>query len=278
MVVFWTKNPKPIIPLLSRLDKQNIGYYFLFTLNDYEKEGFEPNLPPLEERIQTFQRLAEKIGKKRVIWRFDPLILTRELTEQKLIGRIQHIGDVLHPYTDKLIFSFIQVSPYRKVQQKLAEETRWFSIENPQSAEFSDLQKLNVARRIKALTEGWNIQAASCAEPLQLENTGIEPSKCVDDRLMAELYPNDEILMHFLRTGTFSQANQKTLFAGQAPGKQSLKDPGQRKECRCIPSKDIGQYNTCPHLCAYCYANASRKSTLNNHQKHHSGYESILKK
>lgn len=276
MVVFWTKNPRPIMPLLSRLDKQNIGYYFLFTLNDYEKEGFEPNLPVLNERIETFKRLAEKIGKKRVIWRFDPLILTRELTEQKLIRRIQQLGDALHPYTEKLVFSFIQVSPYRKVQKKLAQETRWFRHENPQNAEFSDLQKIQFAQEIKALTEGWNIRAASCAEPLKLENYGIEPNKCIDDELMEELYPNDEILMDFLRTGAFSKAKQKNLFAGQTSGKQALKDPGQRKECRCVPSKDIGKYNTCPHLCAYCYANASGKSTLKNHQKHHFSHESIL--
>ena len=90
VVVFWTKNPKPIIPYLSELDKRGIHYYFQITLNDYEREGFEPNVPPLKERIETFKQLSKLIGKEKVIWRFDPLILTSELTSRKLLNRIYH--------------------------------------------------------------------------------------------------------------------------------------------------------------------------------------------
>lgn len=76
MIVFWSKNPKP---LLERLDEvEALGfrqYYFQFTLNDYVREGLEPNVPPVAERIDTFKRLADRIGKERVIWRFDPLML-----------------------------------------------------------------------------------------------------------------------------------------------------------------------------------------------------------
>ena len=76
LIVFWSKNPKP---LLERLDEvEALGfrqYYFQFTLNDYVREELEPNVPPVAERINTFKRLADRIGKERVIWRFDPLML-----------------------------------------------------------------------------------------------------------------------------------------------------------------------------------------------------------
>ena len=80
VVVFWSKNPQPIIPYLKELDDRGIHYYFHFTLNDYEQEGFEPNVPPLRERIETFKSLSGRIGKEKVIWRFDPLIVTPTLT------------------------------------------------------------------------------------------------------------------------------------------------------------------------------------------------------
>ena len=75
-IVFWTKNPKLILPYLHELDRRGIHYYFQFTLNDYVSEGFEPNVPSVTQRVETFRELSEMIGKERVIWRFDPLIMT----------------------------------------------------------------------------------------------------------------------------------------------------------------------------------------------------------
>ena len=88
VVVFWTKNPEPIIPYLSELDKRGIHYYFQVTLNDYMQEGFEPNVPPVAKRIETFKKLSQMIGKEKVIWRFDPLIVTPQLTPRMLLTRI----------------------------------------------------------------------------------------------------------------------------------------------------------------------------------------------
>ncbi len=100
VVVFWTKNPKPIMPYLHILDEMGIHYYFQVTLNDYIKEGFEPNVPSVEERIETFKRLSDKIGKEKVIWRFDPLIITPTIGPRELLTRIWHIGNKLKGYTN----------------------------------------------------------------------------------------------------------------------------------------------------------------------------------
>ena len=88
VIVFWTKNPAPIIPYLPELDKRGIHYYFQVTLNDYVKEGFEPNVPSVEERVETFKALSNLIGKEKVIWRFDPLIITPSIGPRELLTRI----------------------------------------------------------------------------------------------------------------------------------------------------------------------------------------------
>ena len=108
---------------MPELDKRGIQYYFQVTLNDYEREGFEPNVPSLTHRIEVFKRLSDKIGKEKVIWRFDPLVLTELLTPRQLLTKIYHIGNELKGYTDKLVFSFIDVKAYRKVQNNLVKET-----------------------------------------------------------------------------------------------------------------------------------------------------------
>ena len=99
VIVFWTKNPRPIFPYLNTLDCRGIHYYFQVTLNDYEKENFEPNVPPLAERIETFKELSRRVGKDKVIWRFDPLIVTSGIAPRELLRRIWRIGNALKGYT-----------------------------------------------------------------------------------------------------------------------------------------------------------------------------------
>src|SRR5690554_6821595 len=106
VVVFWTKNPKPMFKHLEFLNEQVKNYYFQFSLNDYDKEGYEGKVPKLEQRIQTFKDLSDRIGKERVIWRFDPLLLTKEIDVKELLRRIENIGNQLYSYTNRLVFSF----------------------------------------------------------------------------------------------------------------------------------------------------------------------------
>ena len=99
VIVFWTKNPAPIIPYLPELDKRGIHYYFQVTLNDYVKEGFEPNVPSVDKRVETFKTLSNLIGKEKVIWRFDPLIITPNISTRELLTRIWNIGNKLKGLT-----------------------------------------------------------------------------------------------------------------------------------------------------------------------------------
>ena len=281
VVVFWTKNPKPLIPLLHELDERGIHYYFQFTLNDYENEGFEPNVPSVEQRIETFKELSQKIGKERVIWRFDPLVLTENLTPRQLLTKIYHIGNELKGYTDKLVFSFIDVKAYRKVQNNLVKETPFFNKENVVSAEPEGEKRQELIEGLVKLREhwkgeGWNLQLATCAEDIDLEHYNIVHNKCIDGDLMERIFSDDKELVYYLKTGKLPERN---LFGNipEFPAKpKNLKDKGQRKICGCMESKDIGMYNTCSHFCVYCYANTSKELVINNRSKHSDNSESII--
>jgi hypothetical protein len=282
VVVFWTKDPEPMIEYLPELDKRGINYYFQVTLNDYEQEGFEPNIPSLRHRIEVFKHLSDKIGKEKVIWRFDPLVLTDHLTPRQLLTRIYHVGNELKGYTEKLVFSFIDVKAYRKVQNNLVKETPFFSKENVGTAEPEEEQRFELVNGLAKLrehwkSEGWNLTLATCAEEIDLKSYGIEHNHCIDGELMERLFGDDKELVYYLRTGKLPEIGG--LFKSEIeipPVGKYLKDKGQRKFCGCMISKDIGMYNTCRHLCVYCYANTSKELVLKNMEKHHDDSESII--
>lgn len=283
VVVFWTKDPEPMIEYLPELDKRGIHYYFQVTLNDYEHEGFEPNVPALQHRIEVFKRLSDKIGKERVIWRFDPLVLTAQLSPRQLLNKIYHVGNQLKGYTDKLVFSFIDVKAYRKVQNNLIKETPFFTRENVEKAEPEGDKRIELVEGLVKLrehwkNEGWDLTLATCAEEINLDFYGIEHNRCIDGELMERIFSKDKELVYYLRTGKLPETSgglfQSELIIPSAI--KNLKDKGQRKVCGCMISKDIGMYNTCRHFCVYCYANTSKDCVLKNASQHNENSESII--
>lgn len=273
VVVFWTKNPKPLMPYLHELDERGIHYYFQFTLNDYVAEGFEPKVPGAEQRIDTFRKLSEMIGKERVIWRFDPLIVTPLLSTRDLLTKIWNVGNKLKGYTNKLVFSYIDINSYRKVQNNLVKETTQFSKDSIEQAEMTRQQMEEIAEgltkcRDQWAKEGWKLQLATCGEQIDLDRYGIEHNRCVDGELMKQLWSDDKELLYYLCYGELPSAMFGIDFTQPALTPEKLKDKGQRKVCGCMISKDIGQYNTCLHQCVYCYANTSKEVVQKNWEKH----------
>jgi len=258
-VVFWSKNPKPLIPLLHKLDEKGIGYYIQYTLNDYENEKLERGVPLLTDRIDTFKRLVDQIGFGKVIWRFDPLIMTDKITIDDLLRKVEGIGEQLKGYTEKFVFSFADISSYRRVKTNL--ETSLIKY-----VEFEESTMTEMAKGLSDLNKKWGFQLATCAEKLDLEAYGIEHNRCIDDRLMVKYFSHDFKLMEFLGAkiipADIFNPEPQVVFA------KNNKDKGQRMFCGCIMSKDIGQYNTCPHLCEYCYANSSKAVAVSNHKLH----------
>ena len=281
VVVFWTKNPQPILPYLHELDKRNIHYYFQVTLNDYVKEKFEPNVPPVDERVVVFKKLSDTIGKEKVIWRFDPLIITPTIGPQELLTRIWNIGNKLKGYTDKLVFSFVDVKAYRKVQSNLIKETMLFTKDDVDNAEANHAQRIEIVEGLKRIreawhNEGWNITMATCAEDIDLEMYGIEHNRCIDGELMKRIYADDEELVYYLHTLKWPERDMFGQLPPLPDKVKNVKDSGQRKICGCMVSKDIGMYNTCRHFCVYCYANTNKEIVLRNKDKHNDESESII--
>lgn len=267
VIVFITKNAQPILGYLSELDRLGYRYYFQFTLNDYEEEGLEPHVPPLDERIETFRYLSNRLGKDRVIWRFDPLIVGRNLPVTNLLTKVQRVGEAIHDFTEKLIFSFADIDSYAKVKRNLR-------IAGFDYTEFTPELMEETARGLQYLNRHWGLALASCAEKIDLARFGIKHNCCIDGDLMVKLFSEDKELMRFLG------GEQESLFPDLEPGTKTfqvkLKDKGQREGCGCVPSKDIGHYSTCMHLCKYCYANLSEAEVRKNLQGFQVDGESIV--
>lgn len=228
-IVFWTKDPSPMLNRLHLL--KDYSYYFQFTITPYGKD-IEPNLPSKTEIIDTFLKLSEKIGKKRMIWRYDPILLSAGINVDYHMEHFHNMASQLTEHTEKCIISFIDMYSHNK--RRMADLT----VRPPDEAEMNKL-----AFQLARIAETFNMKAATCAEEIDLADSGIEHGKCVDDRLISEL------------TG-------KNL--------KIAKDKYQRKFCGCVASIDIGEYNTCRHGCRYCYANVNQKKIEKSSFLHHS--------
>jgi hypothetical protein len=239
LIVFWTKNPNPLLPYLSQIDEMGIDYYFNYTLNDYENERLEKNLPSLKNRINSFIELSERTGKEKIIWRFDPVVLLKGHNQQYLIEKIVSIGKELHFYTEKLVFSFLDFH-YKKVQSS-------FKNSGIDIVLFSENEKILFSKELSKQMKPFNLLISTCAEHLDFEKYGVGHNKCIDDELITRLFPGNKVLTELIE---FLQINN------------AIKDKGQRKYCCCIPSKDIGKYDTCLFHCLYCYAVRNKYSPL----------------
>ena len=262
LIVFWSKNPQPLLNnggCLDYLAHKGINCYIQYTLNDYVTEKLERGVPALQERIDTFKRLVDRLGFGKVIWRFDPLILTDQIGVNDLLAKARNIGDQLKGYTEKMVFSYADIRTYRKVQANLEKGAINYR-------EFEEEDMHNIAKGLSSLNSNWGFALATCGEKIDLEQYGIKHNRCVDDDLMIKYFSEDRQLMDFLGV----EIIKGDLFNPDSTiiKRKNNKDKGQRKFCGCIISKDIGEYNTCPHLCEYCYANTSKEAAIRNWQRH----------
>lgn len=219
-IVFWTKNPADMLTR-HRADLQNlqIPFYFQFTVNSYNKL-IEPNVPEKKLVFDTFAELSSLCGKERVIWRYDPIIITETLSADYHCKYFEYIAKKLAPYTNKCVMSFVDM--YKKTQKNMSGipcEALTFE------------GQIELSKRLLQIANTYGLELVTCAEQIDLTNIGIAHGKCVDPELIAHLCGGTVMLR---------------------------KDKNQRPECGCVDSIDIGAYNTCLHGCKYCYANFSQ--------------------
>jgi len=226
-IVFWTKNPVPMINRLGEL--KDYMYYFQFTITLYGDE-VEPGIPDKNKIIlPAFKRLSDLIGADRVIWRYDPIMISEHYSPDYHIRAFEKIVAELCAYTEKVTISFIDEG-YRGVKSKEL-------LLLPFSAE----TQISLSTKLAEIAHGHGLAIDTCAEKIDLKQFGIAHARCIDGKLLSKL-------LH-------------------CPLNVD-KDKNQRIECGCAVSIDIGMYNTCYNGCRYCYANHSPNKVLGNFEKH----------
>ena len=216
-IVFWTKNP---VPMLSRLGElEPYPYYFQFTLTAYGRD-VEPNLPGKNGvLIPAFQELSRMAGRERVVWRYDPIFLSDRYTVEYHCRYFRVLAAKLGEYTEKCTVSFLDF--YRSTARNM----RSLHIR-----EMTAAQQREMMEQFSEIAGEYGLYIDTCSEAISLEDLGISHASCVDRERLE-------------RIGGYR------LKAGR--------DRNQREECGCAASVDIGAYDTCGNGCLYCYATDS---------------------
>ena len=227
-IVFWTKNPLPMMERLDELEAYN--YYFQFTLTGYGND-VERNLPNKKTSvIPIFQELSNKIGKEKVVWRYDPIFFSNRYNVQYHLKAFRSIAEALSGYTEKCVISFLDIYPKNKK-----------NMDNLLSYDLSDSELREFAKELRIIEKKNHIKIGICSEKVDLDEYGINHNSCIDKELIEKII------------GCKLKIN---------------KDKNQRIECGCVESVEVGTYNTCKNGCVYCYANYSAKSVESNFQKY----------
>jgi len=241
-IVFWTRDPRPLLQHLSILDAEGYRYYFLITLLNNPRY-IDPFAPPVKTSIDTFRRLSDMIGPRRVVWRYDPILLSTATEPHFHKESFSLLAEKLKGSTTRSIISLATI--YRKLRGRLSRlEQNGIRVREPEDREIADLMTFLAAA---AKENGMEIQ--SCAQERNLRPFGILPGKCVDDLLISEVFGME--VSH-------------------------RKDPSQRKACGCVESRDIGIYDTCQFGCAYCYATSDAGRAKANYSRHDPRGASLL--
>jgi len=242
LFVFWTRNPEPLIPHLKGLDARGYHYYFLYTLMENPRI-LDPKSPSCEISIRIFRELSDLTGPERVIWRYDPIVLSNVTDIGFHRQRFEFIADRLRGYTSRCIISFVDI--YRKIEGRL----KRLNAEGFLLSEWNNPNLPDLLNSMAGIAGNNGIRITSCASRVDLTGFGIPAGKCIDDIHIADIFGKRLDLK---------------------------KDPSQRKHCNCVISRDIGMYDTCLYECRYCYATTSFEKAKMNFKKHNPDSPSLL--
>ena len=188
----------------------------------------EPNVPDKHQLIKDIKTLSDMVGVNSVGWRYDPIFLSEKYTSEYHLHAFGQIAESLKGYTDAVVISFIDLYP--KVRKNF-----------PEAKEVSKEDRITLGKEIIKIASECGMMVKPCAEGDELAKYGADCSGC-------------------MKISDYEKAIGKRL---NAPKKK-----GARAECACYLSCDIGAYNTCMHLCKYCYANAEANTVFEQHKMH----------
>ncbi len=225
-IVFWTKNGIDFTKHLARIIKLNYPFYFQYTITGYD-EDIEKLKYAKKEIIDNFIMISKMIGHKKIILRYDPILISNKYTIDYHIKAFKRLIDLVHPYTNKVVISFLDIYP--KIEKKLKKH----DLRKPTYEEINQ-----IAYEFSKITKPYNLVLATCAEEVDLAKYDIIKNSCIDAELIEQI--TNKKLTKFIKAN-------------------------KREECQCLQHIDIGEYDTCLADCTYCYAKGD-KVKLNDYK------------
>ncbi|MCL4236709.1 MAG: DUF1848 family protein [Anaerolineae bacterium] len=237
-IVFWSKSFRPFLPHMDALDSAGYHYVCHYTITGAPRT-LEPRVPDWRVNLEVFRALAGRIGPRRVLWRFDPIVLTDTLDAAYYAARFEMLARALTGYTERCYFSF--ATYYAKAARRLA--AAGVAFRDPPLDE-----RLALVRTLTEMATACGITLLACCQP-ELAVGNVRAESCVDAGLLAELFPD------------------RPLHAEARPTR-----PG----CGCAASRDIGVYDTCLFGCRYCYATNDDARAAAWHGRHDPSGEQLI--
>ena len=212
-LLFCSKNYQPILKHIGDIDEK---YNILcnYTITAYGKD-IEPKVPSINQSIKTLKRLSDIVGVNKILWRYDPILLSEKYTVEKHLETFEYMAEKISPFVYRCIFSFVDM--YKKVEENM-----------PEIIPFTDEDKVKLLKGIGEISKKYNLYTQTCATNESYERYGIHAAGCTTREIL-------------------EQAHNVVY--------KNVKGTGIRENCHCIPSRDIGAYNSCLSECKYCYAN-----------------------
>lgn len=212
-LLFCSKNYQPILKHMDGIDEK---YNILcnYTITAYGKD-IEPKVPTINQSIKTLKRLSDIVGENKILWRYDPILLSEKYTVEKHLETFEYMAEKISPSVYRCIFSFVDM--YKKVEENM-----------PEIIPFTEEDKEKLLKGIGEISVRYNLYTQSCATNESYEKYNIHAAGCTTREILEQVH--------------------NVVY-------KNVKETGIRKNCHCIPSRDIGAYNSCLSECKYCYAN-----------------------
>lgn len=237
-IIFWTRNFSPMHRHLDELEDRGYRYLIHFTLTGLPRI-YETHVPTMRSAVGQMRALAERIGPQRVLWRYDPILISRDSDFDFHRSRFEDLSRQLEGATRQCSVSFVQI--YGKVRRNFTR--RGLPLPDP-----SDRERRELAAGLAEIGARHGIVVRACCSDELLGN-GVEKARCVDRDQVLGVWPG------------------LSFEAAAAP---------TREECGCSRSFDIGAYDTCLHGCLYCYATRDRETAQMRHQRHQAACATLL--
>ncbi len=239
--VFWTKNIHPFLQELPTIREMGYPFYVQYTINNYPR-ALESAVIDADKAIDGARQIALQFGSNAVVWRYDTIIFSSITRPEYHLSNFQNLCQKMSGIVNEVVVSFAQTYQKTTRNMNLAAQEFNFTWEDPDNE-----TKLQLTKTLAGIAAGYNIQLTVCAQPEYIV-PGVQEAHCID--------------IHRL-----SSIAGRQIFA-------ELK--GSRAKCACYMSRDIGEYDTCPHGCVYCYAVENQQSALEKFKRHNPESEFLL--